>query len=173
MAHSGEKSTVYEGVAVGFTPLADEIDSPPMRDKTAFLGTADEETRKVLEALQKRIRDSGKSYREVEKRARIGQDYLRQVLRGSVQLKVAHVLAVLRAIELPPGDFFHEALDPPLPPPAVREEAGQDDPTATAVGVLQHATLRMMIWKCKDDGVFTSEEAQRLLETLNPAHSQG
>jgi len=144
-----------------------------MRDKTAYLGTADEETRKVLEALQKRIRESGRSYREVEKRAQIGQDYLRQVLRGSVQLKVAHVLAVLRAIELPPGDFFHEALGPHLPPSPAREEPGENDPTATAVGVLQRATLRMMIWKCKDDGVFTSEEAQRLLETLDPAHSQG
>jgi hypothetical protein len=144
-----------------------------VRDKTAYLGTADEETRKVLEALQKRIRESGKSYREVEKSAQIGQDYLRQVLRGSVQLKVAHVLAVLRAIELPPGDFFQEALGPPLPAPAVREEPGEADPTASAVGILQRATLRMMIWKCKDDGVFTPEEAQRLLETLDPAHSQG
>lgn len=141
-----------------------------MRDKTAYLGTADPETRKVLEALKERIRESGKSYREVEKRAQIGQDYLRQVLRGSVQLKVAHVLAVLRAIELPPGDFFQEVLGPPLPPPAVPEEAGQD-PTASAIGVLQRATLRMMIWKCKDDGVFTPEEAQRLLETLDPAQS--
>ena len=146
-----------------------------MRDKTAYLGTADPETRKVLEALKERIRESGKSYREVEKRAQIGQDYLRQVLRGSVQLKVAHVLAVLRAIDLPPGNFFQGALGPSPPPPtsAAPEAPPEDDPTATAVGVLQRATLRMMIWKCKDDGVFTPEEAQRLLETLDPAHSQG
>ena len=142
-----------------------------MRDKTAYLGTTDPETRRILEALKERIRESGKSYREVEKSAQIGQDYLRQVLRGSVQLKVAHVLAVLRAIELPPGDFFQGALGPSPTPPVVREEAGQDDPTASAVGVLQSATLRMMIWKCKDDGVFTPEEAQRLLETLDPAQS--
>ena len=142
-----------------------------MRDKTAYLGTTDPETRRILEALKERIRESGKSYREVEKSAQIGQDYLRQVLRGSVQLKVAHVLSVLRAIELPPADFFQAALGSPPPPPSVREEPAEADPTASAVGVLQSATLRMMIWKCKDDGVFTPEEAQRLLETLDPAQS--
>lgn len=83
-------------------------------------------------------------------------------------VEVGVLLAQVRRLLEDGRDLVAELL--PLLEP-VREGTEAGEATASAVGVLQRATLRMMIWKCKDDGVFTPEEAQRLLETLDPAQS--
>lgn len=71
-----------------------------------------EEVRRVAEALKRKIQESGLPYREVEERAGIGRDYLRQVLRGSVKLRLEHVFTILDALDVPPAAFFAELYGP-------------------------------------------------------------
>jgi transcriptional regulator with XRE-family HTH domain len=78
-----------------------------------------DEVRQVAEGLKRKIRDAGLTYKEVEERAGMGRDYLRQVLRGSVKLRFEHVLRLLHVLGVPPADFFAEVFVPasaaPLP----------------------------------------------------------
>jgi len=77
------------------------------------------DVRKVAEGLKRKIRDAGLTYKEVEERAGMGRDYLRQVLRGSVKLRFEHVLTLLDVLGVPPADFFAEVYGPaPTAPPA-------------------------------------------------------
>lgn len=48
--------------------------------------------------LRRAISDAGLSLREVEDRIGMGRDYLSQLLRGSVDLKLKHVFLILDAV---------------------------------------------------------------------------
>lgn len=75
------------------------------------------DVRKVAEGLKRKIREAGLTYKEVEERAGMGRDYLRQVLRGSVKLRFEHVLTLLHVLGVPPAEFFAEVFGPASPAP--------------------------------------------------------
>jgi transcriptional regulator with XRE-family HTH domain len=81
------------------------------------------DVRKVAEGLKRKIREAGLSYKEVEERAGMGRDYLRQVLRGSVKLRFEHVLRLLHVLDVPPADFFAEVFGSASPAPLPSEPA--------------------------------------------------
>jgi lambda repressor-like predicted transcriptional regulator len=60
----------------------------------------------VRQSLAAAVERSGLSRREIDRRAGWTENYLSQVLRDAADLKVAHVVAVLRAIGVSPAEFF-------------------------------------------------------------------
>ena len=94
------------------------------------------DVRKVAEGLKRKIREAGLTYKEVEERAGMGRDYLRQVLRGSVKLRFEHVLRLLHVLGVPPAEFFVEVFGPALPVPLAKPA----EPTLEEViGTLQRS----------------------------------
>lgn len=62
--------------------------------------------------LRQAIRAAGFTVAEVERRLGIGEKGLQRILGGRVDLKVRHILAVLRVIGLSEGEFFAAATRP-------------------------------------------------------------
>ncbi|HVF59921.1 MAG TPA: helix-turn-helix transcriptional regulator [Thermoanaerobaculia bacterium] len=98
------------------------------------------DVRKVAEGLKRKIREAGLTYKEVEERAGMGRDYLRQVLRGSVKLRFGHVLTLLQVLGVPPADFFAEVYGPaPAAPPAPLPSPSHDPSFDELLRVLQRS----------------------------------
>lgn len=64
------------------------------------------EVTQVVRLLRERIRDAGWTLRAVARELGWHEDYLSQLFRGSPQLKLEQLFAVLRVIDLSPADFF-------------------------------------------------------------------
>ncbi len=122
-----------------------------------------QDVRKVARGLKRRIQEAGLTFGEVERRAGMGRDYLRQVLRGTLKLRMEHVAKVLRVLDLSPTDFFVEVFGPP---PSPLYDKPEHHTYATTVRVLHRSLLRRMIWKLKEKGVFSEEEARQMLAEL-------
>lgn len=82
----------------------------------------EEAEREALEwshRLRLYITERGRSQRSVERQLGWGAGYLSQLLRPEPpHLKVKHVLAILRALDVPPAAFFAGLYDLRLPEPA-------------------------------------------------------
>ena len=73
-------------------------------------------TQAVLEKLRWRIQCSALTQRTLERRLGFSKGYLSQVLRGHVDLKINHLLALLEALAVDPGEFFSEVSEDPVYP---------------------------------------------------------
>lgn len=69
--------------------------------------TIDDEVRRATQLLEALIQAIGMSREEVEQRLEASPGYLGRLLSGRVELKLRHILAVLRALEIEPSLFFH------------------------------------------------------------------
>ena len=84
------------------------------------MDTEHDGTAALAAALRRAVADSGRSLREVEDAIGMGRDYLSQLLRGNVDLKVKQVYAVLGAIGLAPAAFFGTLHPAPAARPLVQ-----------------------------------------------------
>ena len=83
--------------------------------------TRDQEIRRLLELFATLIRVAGRSRQSIEQQLGLSSGYLSKILGGTVELRVEHVLMILEAVGLPPGDFFRMAYPPgTLTPEAAR-----------------------------------------------------
>jgi transcriptional regulator with XRE-family HTH domain len=73
----------------------------------------DEEVRRYAGLLRQAIRAAGLSVSEVERRLGAGPKALRRIFSGHVDLKLKHVLAILRILNMPQDEFFNIAARPP------------------------------------------------------------
>lgn len=64
------------------------------------------EIRLIVQELRRIIKRSEHSQREVEELAGFSKGYLSQLLAGNLDLKIWHVLSILKAFEISPADFF-------------------------------------------------------------------
>ncbi len=124
----------------------------------------EEDVRKVAEGLKRKIRQAGLTYGAVEEKAGMGRDYLRQVLRGTLKLRMEHIAAVLEVLNIPIVDFFIEVFGPS--PSSLYADNPQHHTFATTVRVMHRSLLRRMIWKLKEKGVFAEDEARQMLGEL-------
>jgi transcriptional regulator with XRE-family HTH domain len=124
----------------------------------------DEDVRKVSEGLKRKIRAAGLTYGDVEQRAGMGRDYLRQVLRGTLKLRMEHISAILEVLNVPIVEFFVEVYGPP--PSTQYPEHPEHHTYATTVRVMNRTLLRRMIWKLREKGVFSDDEARQMLVEL-------
>ncbi len=68
----------------------------------------DFEVERLRDRLWVKIAESEVSQREVARRMGEHPDYVNQVLRGNLELKVEHVLGILAALKVQPAAFFEE-----------------------------------------------------------------
>lgn len=77
--------------------------------------TIDDEIRRATRLLESLIQTNGVLPGELERRLDAAPGYIGRVLSGEVELKLRHILAILRALEIEPGLFFeilYPAFDP-------------------------------------------------------------
>lgn len=120
---------------------------------------------KISAALRERVRAGGLTLRAVEDRLGMGRNYLRQLLSGAVDLKLKHLLAVLQVLGESPADFLARVYGAPS---AQRPQPAADDPQSrAAIRAAQRSTLRVIVWKLREKGIFSEEETGRMLAQLD------
>lgn len=68
--------------------------------------TIDDEVRRAAKLLEALIQVTGQSQEELERRLEASPGYLGRLLAGRVELKLRHILAILRVLEIEPSLFF-------------------------------------------------------------------
>ena len=71
-----------------------------------------EESDRLLSLLERHVRQSKLSQREMERRLGLSQGYLGSLFRGRIQLKVSHVYGLAQIMEMEPLYFFLHASPP-------------------------------------------------------------
>ena len=87
---------------------------------------------KVLDRLRWRIQCSPLTQRTLERQLSFSKGYLSQVLRGHVDLKIDHLLALLEALEVEPRDFFAEVAEETLDSRGGDARGGESRPCEAA-----------------------------------------
>jgi hypothetical protein len=72
-----------------------------------------DEASKVVEGLERKIRQAGLTCADVERTAGLERDSLLRALRAPGELRIEQVTAVLEVLGVPPVDFFVEVFGPP------------------------------------------------------------
>ncbi|HWN43100.1 MAG TPA: helix-turn-helix transcriptional regulator [Thermoanaerobaculia bacterium] len=83
--------------------------------------TRDQEVQRLLEVLATVVRVAGRSRQSLERQIGLSSGYLSKILGGTVELRVQHILMIVEAVGLSPGDFFRLA----YPPGALSAEAAR------------------------------------------------
>ena len=68
--------------------------------------TIDDEVNRATKLLETVMQAAGLTRKELDQKLGAGPGYVSQVLTGRMELKLRHVLAILRALEVEPGVFF-------------------------------------------------------------------
>ena len=68
--------------------------------------TIEDEVRQAARLLESLIQAAGVPETELEKRLDISPGYLGRVLSGEIELKLRHILSILRALEVEPSLYF-------------------------------------------------------------------
>lgn len=111
------------------------------------LSAVDNHVDRARDELKRLLRERKLSQRAVEARFGWSRGYLSQVFQGRITLTLAHVLSLLKAIDLPSVDFFHsldESADP-LPMDEIRNRLDQYD--AQFEVLRQKGLLGPELWK--------------------------
>ena len=115
---------------------------------------AEAETQRVRTVLRELIRRKRMSLREAGVLIGRRHDYLRQVFSGAIELRYLHVAGILAALDVSPVEFFEEVYGPP----GVRGNSGR---------LVRHASLRVLIWRLREKGIFSDEEVECLFAELD------
>lgn len=92
-----------------------------------------DEAQRLLKLLEEAIVQSGRSRRNIERSLGWSQGYLGSLLRGRIALKVWHVFALARELEIEPLSFFL-TVAPPRDPNWVLEQLGIPPPGSDKPG---------------------------------------
>jgi transcriptional regulator with XRE-family HTH domain len=85
----------------------------------------EEEVQRYAGLLKQVIRTAGLSVSEVERRLGAGPKALRRIFSGDVDLKLKHILAILRILEVSQEEFFALAARPKRPALRVQPTAAE------------------------------------------------
>ena len=105
--------------------IIDRTDSSKAMDTLNRIGQ--DEARRVLDLLKAAIVKSRRSRREIERALGWSQGYLGSILKGRIALKVWHVFALGRELEIEPLSLFLKAA-PPRDPGWILQQLGVDPP---------------------------------------------
>lgn len=84
----------------------------------------DQEIRRLAEVLAIVVRVAGRSRQSIEEQIGLSSGYLSKILGGAVELRARHILMILGAVGMDPGDFFRLAY-PRSGQPAGASESGR------------------------------------------------
>lgn len=96
--------------------------------------TIDDEVHRAASLLEALIQVTGVSPEELEKRLEASPGYFARLLSGTVELKLRHILAILRILEIEPALFF-QALYPEAGPAVGTVQLDELHQRLTALGV--------------------------------------
>ena len=82
-----------------------------------------EESGRMLDLLERSVRQSDMSKRELERRLGLSQGYLGGLFKGRIQLKVSHVYAIAHALDIEPLSIFLQ-VSPPKDPDWLLKQLG-------------------------------------------------
>src|SRR5689334_23389548 len=68
--------------------------------------TIDDEVRRATKLLETVMQAAGLTRKDLDQRLGAGPGYVSQVLTGRMELKLRHILAILRALDVEPSLFF-------------------------------------------------------------------
>ncbi|HEX4962434.1 MAG TPA: helix-turn-helix transcriptional regulator [Thermoanaerobaculia bacterium] len=68
--------------------------------------TIDDEVRRATKLLETVMQAAGLTRKDLDQKLGAGPGYVSQVLTGRMELKLRHILAILRALEVEPSVFF-------------------------------------------------------------------
>jgi hypothetical protein len=105
--------------------IIDRTDSNDAMETLTQVGK--EEARRILKLLDAAIVKSRRSRRQIERKLGWSQGYLGSLLRGRIALKVWHVFALSRELELEPLSLFLTAA-PPRDPSWILKHLGIEPP---------------------------------------------
>ena len=88
----------------------------------------DQELQRVRDLLHRKIYLSGLTQREVSRRLGLGRDYVHQVLKGRVELKMEHLLRIGEVLGVVPEQLYMDLL-------ADIQSQGNGDRTVIADGI--------------------------------------
>jgi len=69
----------------------------------------DEEVRQLTEVLATVVRVAGRTRQSLEGQIGLSSGYLSKILGGTVDLRARHILSIVEAVGMDPGDFFRLA----------------------------------------------------------------
>jgi len=72
----------------------------------------DGQVQKIAESLDRLLRLSGRTRRELEEELGLGSAGVSKILKGTVRLQMSHVFLLTQALGVDPGQFFRWALPP-------------------------------------------------------------
>ena len=96
--------------------------------------TIDDEVHRAAKLLEALIQVTGESQEELERRLEASPGYLGRLLAGRVELKLRHILAILRILEIEPALFF-QTLYPEAGPAGGMVQLDELRQRLTALGV--------------------------------------
>ena len=129
---------------------------------TETIPEVEEEVRRYASLLKQAIRAAGLSVSEVERRLGAGPKALRRIFSGQVDLKLKHIVAILRIIEMSQEEFFAIASRPKHRPHAPQPHHA---PTATDfLAAFQRVGYRGEMVPLDEVDPASPEEFDRLVE---------
>jgi transcriptional regulator with XRE-family HTH domain len=75
-------------------------------EELAEPGEHTQEIRRITQLLNQLIQIEGRSQRSLEQELGLGSSGMSKILKGVIRLQVSHVLTILGALGIPPGQFF-------------------------------------------------------------------
>lgn len=84
------------------------------------MASMDKQVEQILTLLRNRIRQSGYTQIEVQRKLHWGRSYLSQLLNGKKALRVEQVLRILEVIGIPARDFYADLYQFPRPEARIR-----------------------------------------------------
>lgn len=77
-----------------------------MRYTLGMMMTIDDEVRRATKLLETVMQAAGLTRKDLDQKLGAGPGYVSQVLTGRMELKLRHIIAILRALEVEPTVFF-------------------------------------------------------------------
>jgi transcriptional regulator with XRE-family HTH domain len=84
--------------------------------------TIEEEVRQAARLLESLIQAAGVSEAELERQLDVSPGYVGRVLTGEIELKLRHILALLRGLEIEPSLYFESLFPAGSPGGTIRME---------------------------------------------------
>lgn len=84
--------------------------------------TIEEEVRQAAKLLESLIQAAGVPETELERQLDVSPGYLGRVLSGEIELKLRHILSILRGLEIEPSLFFESLFPAGSPRGTIRME---------------------------------------------------
>jgi len=91
----------------------------------------EKEVTRLRELLRRAVRVAGVPNKEIEARLNMSSGSLSRLFAGGIELKMKHVLDILKQIEMSPGDFFRLVY--------LEDDGDSSETAATLQGFLSHS----------------------------------